>query len=203
MINGSRAVSHYGYLDLRCLCDGLDTLTIPQGQRPPLNINVGENVLCHLKWKVDTAVGGWHSTIVTYEREREVDETVGRWGYGCGHSSYDWRGTYNGRLVRDGMPTAELLAVAAKLTEAEAELRLAMHHQTGSGKADDDEEMAPKVEQSKGKKYKRKPIIFCIEGIGYGYLDMEDFEVFSKSYQERLNKAEVVGSIPVDLSLRL
>ncbi|GKE14847.1 ATPase 9, partial [Tanacetum coccineum] len=101
------------------------------------------------------------------------------------------------------MPTAELLAVAAKLTEAEAELRLAMHHQTGSGKADDDEEMAPKVEQSKGKKYKRKPIIFCIEGIGYGYLDMEDFEVFSKSYQERLNKAEVVGSIPVDLSLRL
>ncbi|GKD82429.1 hypothetical protein Tco_1349268, partial [Tanacetum coccineum] len=35
---------------------------------------------------------------------------------------------------------------------------------TVSGRADDDEEMAPKVEQSEGKKDKKKPIIsFCIE----------------------------------------
>ncbi|GKD78474.1 hypothetical protein Tco_1341095, partial [Tanacetum coccineum] len=49
--------------------------------------------------------------------------------------------------------------------------------QTVSGRADDDEEMAPKVEQSEGMKDKKKPIIsFCIEvlSLDFGTWEVED-----------------------------
>ncbi|GJT63955.1 hypothetical protein Tco_1015435 [Tanacetum coccineum] len=61
------------------------------------------------------------------------------------------------------MPTPDLLAATAKITELEAELR-----------AGDDEEMAPKVEQSEGKKDKKKPVIFLYRGIEFGTWEVED-----------------------------
>ncbi|GJS76207.1 cold-responsive protein kinase 1-like protein [Tanacetum coccineum] len=78
------------------------------------------------------------------------------------------------------MPTADLLTATAKITLRLPEFMLAqfsynrLDSWTVSGRADDDEEMTPKVEQSEGKKDKKKPIIFLYRGIEFGTWEVED-----------------------------